>query len=163
MSIIDELITDRTQADVDRQLELNAKWIPGSGFFNGTYEEQQEWLAGTKGTYRASDLNRVGEAILYIAERMQAAGYAVNVAPMTNWTEADWVTPSAASRLLQDVRQLRGKFAQTPDTPPVPEDMENMTFRDANDIEKNLAAVDRLLSNMMAAWYSSGELYSGEV
>lgn len=163
MSIIDELITDRTQADVDRQLELNAKWDPGTGFFNGTYEEQQEWLAGTKGTYRASDLNRVGEAILYIAERLRAAGYAVDVSPVTDWTENSWVTPAYATKLLAELRQLRSKFTQMTSTPQVPADMEHMTVQDANDMEIILADVDRLLGNIMAAWYFSGETYSGEV
>lgn len=163
MSIIDELITDRTQADVDRQLELNAKWIPGSGVFAGTYEEQQEWLAGTKGTYRAADLNRVGKAIHYIAERLQAAGYDVSVFSVTDFTNADWVDPAYANMLLGEIRQLRGKFSQTAQTPQVPASMENMTVQTANDIEKNLAAIDRLLTNMTAARYFGGEVYSGEV
>ena len=41
--------------------------------------------------------------------------------------------------------------------------MENMTVQTANDIEKNLAAIDRLLTNITAARYFGGEVYSGEV
>lgn len=163
MSIIDELITDRTQADVDRQLYLDSLWNPFYNRFAGTAAERSEWLQGTKGTYRASDLNRVGEAISYVAERMREAGYAVEVSPITDWKDSDYITPGAAEKLLRELRDLRNKFTQMPGTPQVPADMENMTVQDANNMEIILADVDRLLSNMMAAWYSSGELYSGEV
>lgn len=163
MSIIDELITDRTQADVDRQLYLDSLWNPFYNRFSGTAAERSEWLQGTKGTYRASDLNRVGEAILYVAERLRAAGYAVEVSPVTDWKDSDYITPSVAEKLLKELRELRSKFAQMPGTPQVPADMENMTVQDANNMEIILADVDRLLGNIIAAWYSSGELYSGEV
>lgn len=163
MSIIDELIFDRTQADVDRQLYLESRWDPFSKKFSGTLEEADEWLAGTKGTYGAADLNRVGEALIYIAERFNAAGYTVEVSPRTDWSSADWVTPSVANQLLRDLKLLRSQFSQEVSTPSVPDDMEELTYTEANAIEQILAAVDHLLSNIMAAWYSSGDLYCGEV
>lgn len=162
MSIIDELITDRTQADVDRQLELNAKWKPRSNVFAGTAAERAEWLAGTKGTYSADDLNRVGEAIAYIAGLLQEAGYDVSVAPRTDWSNESWVTPAAARQLLADLAALRAAFPQKSGTAQVPQSMERMTVTEANDIEKVLKAVSTLLSNIMADWFYSGEVYSGE-
>lgn len=163
MSIIDELITDRTQADVDRQLELDAKWDPKLGYFGGPYEEYQEWLEGTKGTYRASDLNRVGEAMIYIANRLAEAGYDITVLPRTDWTVEDWVTPENLQELLAALRTLRSAFAQRSGTPSVPVYTDRLTYTEANDIEKILSAVDQLLSNLMADWFYSGEVYSGEV
>ena len=47
-TIIVTLVTDRTQADVERVRELAAK-----GFAAMTADEQAEWLAGMKGTYNA--------------------------------------------------------------------------------------------------------------
>lgn len=163
MSIINALITDRTQKDVDRQLYLNNLYDPFTKQFSGTLEEAEEWLAGTKGTYGAKDLNRVGEAILYVSDRMNAAGYAVEVSPRTDFTDADWVTPGYAKKLLRELQTIRRQFLLTAGAPDVPTDMELLNFKEANDIELILQITDRLLSNIMAAWYFSGDIYSGEV
>lgn len=64
-TIIDNLITDRTQADVERVKALAAK-----GFAAMTAAERAEWLTGMKGAYNASDLNRVGTALNYLAGRL---------------------------------------------------------------------------------------------
>ena len=63
MSIIDTLITDRTQADEERVEELAAK-----GYDAMTAEEKSEWDGEMKGAYDASDLNRVESAVAYLAE-----------------------------------------------------------------------------------------------
>ena len=48
-------------------------------------------------------------------------------------------------------------------TPPVPNDMEKLTYQEANDIEKILEDIDRLLTDAAQAWFYSGDLYAGEV
>ena len=70
MSIIDELITNRTQADVTRVRELALK-----GWANLTEEEKAEWNAGMKGAYNATDLNRVTQAMDYINAELEGYGY----------------------------------------------------------------------------------------
>ena len=70
MSIIDTLITDRTQADVTRVRELALK-----GWANLTEEEKAEWNAGMKGAYNATDLNRVTQAMDYINAELEGYGY----------------------------------------------------------------------------------------
>ena len=137
MSIMDTLITDRTQADADARND--------------------------KGTYNASDLNRVGAAMNYVADRLRAAGYDPHISPKTDWMESDWPTVSTMTRYVEDLAELRGQFTQAQTTPPVPPDMENLTWQEANDIERILQDVDALLTNISAAWFFSGELYSGEV
>ena len=59
MSVIDELIFDRTQADVDRVFELKNKILTGGGLSALTPEEQTEYMAGMKGAYNATDFNRI--------------------------------------------------------------------------------------------------------
>ena len=66
-TIIVTLVTDRTQADVERVRELAAK-----GFAAMTAAEQAEWLTGMKGAYNAADLNRVGIALNYLAARLSS-------------------------------------------------------------------------------------------
>ena len=137
MSIMDTLITDRTQADLDARND--------------------------KGTYNASDLNRVGAAMNYVADRLRAAGYDPHISPKTDWAETDCPSSSAMSRYLSDLAELRGQFAQAASTPSVPSDMEWLSWWEANDIEKILGDVDSLLTNIAAAWFYIGDLFSGEV
>lgn len=70
MSIIDTLITDRSQSDVDRALTLSAK-----GWAAMTAAEKEEFVAGMKGSYDATDLNRVNAAMEYLEARFKAMGY----------------------------------------------------------------------------------------
>lgn len=137
MSIIDTLITDRTQADVDARNE--------------------------KGTYGASDLNRVGAAMNYVSERLKEAGYDPHISLKTDWKDDDWVDPAAQAVYLGCLDELRIQFAMMQTTPPVPNDMEKLTYQEANDIEKILEDIDRLLNNATQAWFYSGDLFSGEV
>lgn len=137
MSIMDTLITDRTQADV----------IAGNA----------------KGTYNASDLNRVGAAMNYVADRLRAAGYDPHISPKTDWMETDWPTVDTMTRYVTDLAELRSQFTQAQTTPTVPTDVENLTWQEANDIERILQDIDALPTNISAAWFYSGEICSGEV
>lgn len=154
------LITDRTQADVDR-VKVIAKKIE-----SGTASESElaEWnAAALKGSYNATDLNRVGAAIQYVAERINGYGYVVHVSPRTDWGEEDCPTPSAMSRYLADLAVLRSTFSVLQSTPEVPADMEALTYTEANNIEKILEDIDYLLTNTVKGWFYSGEVFSGEV
>lgn len=139
------LITDRTKADV----------------INGT----------EKGSYNASDLNRVGAAMNYVADRLKAAGYDPHISPKTDWKDGDWVTPAAQAVYLGDLVELRKQFALYETTPEVPPRIlatainsnDGLTYTWANDIEQILMDIDVLLTNIAAGWLYSGEIYSGEV
>ena len=77
MSIIDSLIIDRTSADVNYARQQTLK-ILRSGWGSLTESEQSEYLAGLKGAYNPSDLNRVTHAMEYLVERIRSYGYTVN-------------------------------------------------------------------------------------
>ena len=72
------LIYDRTAEDVERALALAKKAEAGTL----TNAEKTEWLAGMKGCYNATDLNRVEAAVQTLAAELNAAGYAVAVEPV---------------------------------------------------------------------------------
>lgn len=131
------LITDRTRADVVNQTE--------------------------KGFYNASDLNRVGAAVQYVAERFAAQGYAVTVSPKTDWLASDIPTASELETYRQNIASLRALLAVMPTTPEAPDSMAGLTYTEANDIEQILLDLDTLLTNAALAWYQSGEIYAGEV
>ena len=88
MSIVDELITDRTQADVTRVRELALK-----GWANLTEEEKAEWNAGMKGAYNATDLNRVTQAMDYINAELEGYGYVTGYEKVEVPHEAQPVSP----------------------------------------------------------------------
>lgn len=113
--------------------------------------------------YNASDLNRVGAAVQYVAERFTAQGYAVTVSPKTDWLASDIPTASELETYRQNIAALRALLAVMPTTPEAPDSMAGLTYTEANDIEQILLDLDTLLTNAALAWYQSGELFAGEV
>ena len=154
-----QLITDRVQADVDRVAALAARVSAGTA----TDAEKTEWASDLKGAYNASDLNRVGAAVAYVAGRLTGYGYAVTVNPKQDWTGSDIPTAGQMAGYLRDVAALRGAIAVMASTPPTPDSANNLTWQEANNIEQILLDVDELLTRMAAAWFYSGEIYAGEV
>ena len=152
------LITDRTQKDVDYAARLNA-----AGWDGMTEDERTAWTLGLKGTYNASDLNRVGNAVNYVAGRLENAGYSAPVYPKIDWMESDIPTESSMERYLEGVATIRSTLTVLPGTPDVPEDMVGLTYEEANDIERILLAVDDLITNMINAYLYSNEINCGEV
>lgn len=154
-----QLITDRVQADVDRVAQLAGRVSAGTA----TAAELAEWQSDLKGAYNASDLNRVGAAVAYVAGRLTGYGYAVTVNPKQDWTGSDIPTAGQMAAYLRDVAALRGAIAVMASTPPTPDSANNLTWQEANNIEQILLDVDELLTRMAAAWFYSGDLYAGEV
>lgn len=154
------LVTDRTLADITYVQTLAKK------LKNGTASEDElaEWNAASlRGSYNASDLNRVGAAMQYVADRLNGFGYVVSVSPKTDWMEEDTPTQSDMQRYLADLAVLRSTFAVLQSTPAVPADMEALTYTEANNIEKILEDIDYLLTNTVKGWFYSGEVFSEEV
>ena len=158
MSVIDTLVTDRTEADVSRFSELRDK-----GWAEMTAAERAEWVAGMKGAYNASDLNRVASAMAYLSQRFASAGYSVPVSSPTDWANGDIPTKGDMDTYLDDLRRIRAALAVMDTTPEAPESMDYLTWAKANDIEKILVDVDDALGRLLLSPFYSGEIYSGEV
>ena len=131
------LITDRTRADVENETD--------------------------KGFYNASDLNRVGAAVEYIAGRFTALGYDCPVTVKKDWLTSDAPTASQLETYRQNIVTLRSRIAVMASTPEAPASMAGLNYVKANNIEQILLDLDALLTNITKSWYSSGELYAGEV
>ena len=142
------LITDRTQLDVDRVNVLAKK-----GWANMTAEERAEWDGGLKGAYNCTDLNRVQSAVRYLQERFAGVGYSVELSETKTWALQDVPT-------LADLAEY---LALLKTTPAVPDTMVGLTYVKANHIEQILLDVDRLLSNMIAGFIYSGDIFGGEL
>ena len=191
MSIIDTLITDRTQLDEKRVEELASK-----GYGAMTDAEKAEWDGEMKGAYDASDLNRVESAVAYLAELLvllpselkeyaalkgvafdaffdvpyDAAAYALTT--KTDWAESDSPTPEQMARYIENVKALRSALDYA--TSDLPGSMDNLTIGGANAIEKSLKGLDEAISafdaktkvnldNTASIWIYSGEIYASEV
>ena len=148
------LVTDRTQADVNRAAALSAKeWE------KMTVAEKSEWLAGMKGTYNAEDLNRVSQAVQYIADLLNGYGYFVPVAVRTDWSRADIPRAADMAVYLGNVQAIKNKFYGTT---PLPDTMSSLTHTDANNIEKLLLEIEVYINRMTAGFRRCGTFYSGQ-
>lgn len=158
MSVIDTLVTDRTEADASRYSELRDK-----GWAVMTTAERAEWVAGMKGAYNASDLNRVASAMAYLSQRFASAGYSVPVSSPTDWANGDIPRKDDLDTYLDDLRRIRAALAVMDTTPTAPGSMDYLTWAKANDIEKILVDVEDALGRLLRSPFYSGEIYSGEV
>ena len=130
------LITGRTRADVANQTD--------------------------KGFYNASDLNRVGAAVEYIAGRFTALGYRCPVTVKKDWLTSDAPTASQLETYRQNIVTLRGQIVVMQSTPEAPASMAGLNYVKANNIEQILLDLDALITNITKSWCFSGELYAGE-
>ena len=177
MSIIDNLVYDRTQADVDRVFTLKNK-ILTEGLSSLSAEEKTEYMAGMKGAYNYGDMNRVGQAVAYIANRMtslpgQLAAYraekgvaddpiylvpynpsSVVVSAKTDWAMGDTPTQSLVAAFLNNLTVLRKQLTLPSDAPAVPATLDNLTFQVANNIEYLIYVIDTALTEVETELYS---------
>lgn len=123
------LITDRTPADV-------AQKTP-------------------KGFYNASDLNRVGECLKYLAAELQKYGYSVSVTARANWTARDAPTIADLDALLADVGAVRAALPMPENTPEPPETGRFLSWKRANDIETILFTVETVILQIVRSFLQS--------
>lgn len=152
--IIDELITDRTQADVDAVIALRDKWLNGTI----TSDEKTTWNAGMKGSYNYSDLNRVGQAVAYIAKQMNSSGHSVTVTAKTDWSGSDIPSTTQMAAFLNDLSILKSESGIS-DT--VPSSMDYLTYQTANAIEQLLINAYNAVIRERADWAVCGIAISG--
>ena len=116
-----------------------------------------------KGFYNATDLNRVGAAVEYVAGRFQKLGYDCPESVKKGWSESDTPTASQMETYRQNIATLRRQIAVMQSTPETPDTIRQLNYIRANNIEQILVDLDRLVTNIEKSWYFSGELYAGEV
>lgn len=148
MSVIDTLITDRTQADVD---ELRALLAAGD-----------DPPADHKGAYNASDLNRVGAAVSYLQGRLSLIGITTPGGLRTDWTAADIPTAGEMDRYLASVAAIQAKLRDYRPDEDLPGAMRQLDFNGANRIESLLSAAEEVVRNVQLSYRGySGRLRAG--
>lgn len=141
---LDNLVFDRTALDVQRLHDVTSRLVSGTA----TAEDRAAWLAGMKGSYNYTDLNRVGAAVGYLTTLLYSLGYNVPTLPVTDWQEGDIPFSAQMEQYLNNVKTLRACLPYV--APDAPADMLGLTFQEANDIEEILRALGRVLEAMQA-------------
>lgn len=188
--IIDELIYDRSSADV------TALYAILQAAQDMTPEQRISFLVGLKGAYNYTDMNRVEGAVSYLSGLLQSVptdlqtlAATLGVAwdeffdlpydpaqytftTKTNWAKADLPTTTDMTRYLGNVTQII--TALTAVYPTLPTTMSGLTFAGANNIEQALSVlynafvaektrIETLLENTAATFVYSGQPYSGQI
>ena len=177
MSVIDQLIFNRTAEDVERVKTLKAQ-IMQNGLSSLSSAERAEYMAGMRGAYNYTDMNRVGTAVAYIAERMTALPgqlqvyrqthgvaedsvydlpydpSAVSVIPKTDWSVSDIPTQTQIRTYLANISNLRSILTLPSDTPSPPSNLNGMTYTIANNLERILYVVYQRFAEIEAEWYN---------
>lgn len=149
------LITNRTNSDVEASKELLKR---ATDLSNLTEEEIDEMYDGLRGCYGISDLNRVEEAVEYLAQLLDNSGFKVRVDVKTDWEYDDIFDERDLNRYLQNITNLRAaindaNIKQVPDT--------YTPYYKANDIEKILIAIEQKVKQYYDVFIYSGVIESG--
>ena len=152
------LITDRTEADVERWKKLHEK-----GWKNLTEDERAEWVCSMKGSYNHTDMNRVESAVKHLSERLTADGYIFHPEVKTSWVVRDKPLRADMERYFRNVKTLRGLLSVYDTTPDAPSTAKKLNYQMANDLEKIIVDVNDLTDKMEQAWLYSDDIFMGEV
>jgi hypothetical protein len=155
---LENLITDRTEPDVERVKALAAK-----AFQDMTAEERAEWLSPMKGSYNYTDMNRVEGAVAFVAERLSEFGYLPSVPKTHVWSAEDIPTESDLFRYFGNIATLRNAITVWASTPDAPAGIAGFGPSEANALEQILLDVDLVLTRISEAWFYSGDLHSADI
>lgn len=130
-SVLDDLIFDRTQADVT----------------NDT----------AKGQYNASDLNRVESWCQYLASELTTLGYPITITTKTNWVQSDMRTQVAMLRIKNNIVAIMQGFHSITQ---VDSSVNNFDYVKANKWEKALDDINNMMIGMQD-WFVRGGVARG--
>ena len=136
-------IFDRTQADLD----------------NNT----------AKAYINYSDLNRIETRMSELAELLTNAGYPVIINCKTDWTrhtsEIDTIDIPTLTHLIRihdNEETIISQYFTYPTTPKLPSSFEKLTIYGANNIERILWDIRRIIAGMQANYKECDTFYCGE-
>ena len=152
------LITDRTERDVERWRLLHSK-----GFQNLTEEEKAQWQTAMKGAYNHVDMNRVEGAVEFIAQKLAELDYYPQLELTKTWTVSDHPTKEDMDRYFGNVALLRSILPMYSTTPQAPTTKKKMDYLAANAIEQILTDIDLRINGIKRAWHYASDIFTGEI
>lgn len=142
-----QTVTDRSQSDVDRVLELLQK-----GWDNFNVDEKTEWIASMKGALNRSDMQRIQNNTKLLSDVLELNLTVVDVPEHPN--ETFLISVINNTEVIRSAYMIHG---DTPQTPSMPVN----TYQKMNDIEKILDDVYGILLNNFN-YYCGSEIYAGD-
>lgn len=157
MRIIKTLVTDRTQADANYAESLYKKlW---SDF---TEQEKADFNAGLKGSYKASDLNRVGTALITVRDRLRTHGIDVPADVREDYAADEVLDKAVMDAYIVSANAVHDAVENSAPQPPA--EIDGLDWEGANNIERAIIAVDDVLESREIGWiYADAELYAGDM
>ena len=152
-----ELITDRTQADVDTAKQILGKLLAGEQL---TSAERRAYDAGLRGCYNASDATRVELHTRWLQQLFNDNGYNVQI-DTRMWSKAEVMRYDDVVRYLANIQTLVDIFGKSANTPDVPDISRWIDHIAANDIESVLLDLSELASGAIAMFRISGTFTAG--
>lgn len=148
MSIIDELIYDRTDEDIEiaRQCKRTNTPFPSDNL---------------KFSWDNRALNRTEEAMEYVNEIFKELGYNASMRFKKDWTNEP-ITEDEANRYVRNLTILRNYLVLTSETPTAPTTINGMTIERANEIEKIIYDINIMLENLMKIFRYADDVMAGE-
>ena len=134
MGVMANLIFDRTQNDVANKTK--------------------------KGYYNSEDLNRVQEAMDYLYTELTKMGYVIEYKKMPYWDKTGEPSTRSMDQYLSNLNAIKTAIKLMKETPNTPETMENLTYLKANDIEKIIFDVEKVLNSMRIAFLKANQYFS---
>lgn len=143
-----DMITDRTQEDVNALIAL--------------LKSGKNPASDHKGSYNASDLNRVGQAVLFLVDRLDGIGINLDVESKTDWAETDIPTESQMQKYLDAIWSIWvAVMAYRPDIE-LPKEMRLLDYIGANQIEELLKKTELAVTRIELSYRQySGRQISG--
>jgi hypothetical protein len=106
----------------------------------------------------------VETAIRYLTEQLQEMGYPLDLVIFTDWTKESKPSTEALSRYFNNIAEIRALlpavYASTPEVPGA--NLSEFTYEKANDLEKILLDIEKIIQNIVASWFYLGDIYAGE-
>lgn len=157
MRIMKTLVTDRTQADVNYAESLYKKlWS------DLTEQEKADFNAGLKGSYKASDLNRVGTALITVRDRLRTHGIDVPADVREDYAADEVLDKAVMDAYIKSANAVHDAVENSAPQPPA--EIDGLDWAGANNIEKTIIAVDDVLESREIGWiYADAELYAGDM
>lgn len=161
--MLKSLIFNRTENDVQLVKDLRKKILDLGGFDKLTDDEQALFLTDLKGAYNASDLNRVGEWVLYLSTLYPQLSYdAPTINVKIDWVNSDYVSENDSNNYLNSLRAVRNVIPELASVlPEVPDTLTMLNHNQANDIEKLCYLIDEYVKKIIAVFRPCGTFASG--
>ncbi len=135
-----------------------------NGWASLTAAEKATWNAGMSGGWNYTDLNRIGQAIDYVATFAQTVGWdnVPSVTTKTDWSVSDIPTSNQLSTYIRiPLTAIRNMIPVPNGTPSVPSQFNHMTYQKANNIETIILVVYQQLCLFRDSQFRANDGYYG--